>query len=58
MTPLFGMALFAVVRCERIRSNELVRACACFYFAIGAALGLTIAFPSLVAFLPSMVLGR
>jgi len=28
LTPPFGVALFAVIGGERIRSNELVRACA------------------------------
>jgi TRAP-type C4-dicarboxylate transport system permease large subunit len=27
LTPPFGVALFAVIRGERIRFNELVRAC-------------------------------
>lgn len=35
--------------------DQLVRACVPFYSVIGAAPALIIAFPSLVAFLPSMI---
>jgi tripartite ATP-independent transporter DctM subunit len=58
LTPPFGVALFVVVRIGKIPFDQLVRACIPFYFAIGAALVLIIFFPSLVTFLPNMILAR
>jgi len=58
LTPPFGVVLYVVVRVGHIPFDQLVRACVPFYFAIGAALVLIIFFPSLVTFLPNLVLRR
>lgn len=58
LTPPFGVVLYVVVRVGQIPFDRLVKACVPFYFAIGAALILIILFPSLVTFLPNMLLAR
>lgn len=58
LTPPFGVVLYVVVRVGQVPFDRLVRACVPFYFAIGAALILIILFPSLVTFLPNLILAR
>lgn len=58
LTPPFGVVLYVVMRVGQIPFDRLVKACLPFYVPLGVVLLLIILFPSLVLFLPDMILGR
>ncbi|HSD52488.1 MAG TPA: TRAP transporter large permease [Candidatus Methylomirabilis sp.] len=58
LTPPFGVVLYVVVRVGQIPFDRLVRACLPFYVPLAIVLALIILFPSLVTFLPTMILDR
>jgi tripartite ATP-independent transporter DctM subunit len=58
LTPPFGIVLYVVMRVGQIPFDRLVKACIPFYVPLGVVLLLIILFPSLVLFLPNMILGR
>jgi tripartite ATP-independent transporter DctM subunit len=58
LTPPFGIVLYVLMEVGQMSFDKLVRALIPFYIPILVVLGLTIAFPALVTWLPGLVIGR
>jgi len=58
LTPPFGIVLYVLVRVGNISFDRLVKACIPFYIPLFAVLVLIILFPSLVTFLPNLLITR